>query len=217
MTKIKIAYIDDDSDAVYGPMVDIEKVISEIEKELFETERENFEIKICLVEIKDEISEDDFWRRVIKNNYHGMILDYKLVDSNIFDNANLVWRRIKLQNPLFPLAIYTSHIEAVTLDKNAESVFEKGNEEATNRMIEYLINQIKHNFNTIEVLERVNTELKNQEGISYAVIRNEEKIENQFSLLYESDYTEEEEVKFKELMDSAFDIISKYTKGDGGL
>ncbi|MBO0428640.1 hypothetical protein JZO82_05630 [Vagococcus fluvialis] len=208
ISEINIAYIDDDVDVIYGPL-------KEIEDEITRMEINDLRLNVSFVEIRDELSEEKFWEKLLDNNYHGIILDYKLVDSKIFENANIMWKKIKLHNPLFPLAIYTSRVEEVTLNSNAESVFEKGNEEQTKKMVDYLLAQVKLNLDTVQSLKRVNEELKNDQGISYAVIKNEEKIENQFSLFYDSDFTEDDENQFKKLMGNAFDIIEKYKKGNG--
>lgn len=203
--EIKIAYIDDEIDVIFGPLKDIQDEIARMENY-------KFPINVNFVKIRDEQSQEKFWERLLENNYHGIILDYKLVDSKIFENANLMWKKIKLHNPLFPLAIYTSQLEEVTLNENAESIFEKGNDEQTKNMIDYLLKQIDHNLNTIDALKRVNTELKSDQDVSFTVMKNEEKIAKQFSLFYESDFTEEDENKFKELMSNAFTIIEKYTE-----
>lgn len=210
ISKINIAYIDDEIDVIYGPL-------KEIEDEITRMGNNDLQLNVSFVEIRDESSEEKFWEKLLDNNYHGIILDYKLVDSKIFENANVMWKKIKSHNPLFPLAIYTSRLEEVTLNRNAESVFEKGNEEQTKKMLEYLLAQIKLNLDTVQSLKRVNAELKNDQGVSYAVIKNEEKIENQFSLFYESDFTEDDESQFKKLMGNAFDIIEKYKKSKDNL
>lgn len=203
--KIKIAYIDDEIDVIYGPLKDIEDKIAKMDND-------NFEISIFFVEVRDEPSQEGFWEKLVENNYHGIIMDYKLVDSQIFENADIMWKKIKSQNPLFPLAIYTSHLEEVTLAEKAESIFEKGSDDQIEKMIKYLLAQINHGLNTIEALKRVNVELKRNDDISYAVIKNEEKIERQFSLFYEADFMQDDESKFKQLMNDAFDIIDKYTE-----
>lgn len=208
--KINIAYIDDEIDVIYGPL-------KEIEDEIAKMGNADLQLAVSFVDIRDESSEEEFWKKLLDNDYHGIILDYRLVDSKIFKTANIMWKKIKVNNPLFPLAIYTSRLEEVTLNSNAESVFEKGNEEQTKKMLDYLLAQIKLNLDTVQSLKRVNAELKTDQGISYAVIKNEEKIENQFSLFYESDFNEDDEKQFKKLMGYAFDIIEKYKKGNDNI
>lgn len=202
-TKIKIAYIDDDIDVIYGPLKDIED-------EILRMADSDLEIKVSFVDIRNELTEEDFWDKLLENNFQGIILDYKLVDSKIFRNADVMWKKIKLNNPLFPLAIYTSHLEEVTFDKKNVSIFEKGDYDQTKRMIDYLITQINRSIETIEELKRTNAGLKDDQDISYAVLKNEEEIENQFSLFYKRERNEEDEQKFRELMDYAFNIINKY-------
>ncbi|WP_207696663.1 hypothetical protein DOK67_0002275 [Enterococcus sp. DIV0212c] len=205
--KINIAYIDDDESVIYGSLVDIED-------EIVKMDLRQFDIDICFLEIKNEHSQDDFWERLQNGNYHGMILDYRLVDSGIFDNANSIWKRIKTGNPFFPLAIYTSKSDEVTLNENAEIIFEKGNTDHANAMIRYLLQQISHGLESIKMLENTNSELKNDSSVSYAVLKNEEKIEKQFSLFFNAEYSEEDEDQFKILIERAFEIIDKYSEDD---
>lgn len=149
----------------------------------------------------------------MENEYQGIILDYRLLDSGIFEDASSIWKRVKLSNPFFPLAIYTSHSEEVSLHKESEKVFEKGNEKDLKEMFKYLTQQIDHNFETIEVLKRANKELKNNESVSYKVLKNEEQIEKQFSMFFDNNTDDENEEKFKTLMNKAFEIIDKYENG----
>lgn len=206
--KIKIAYIDDDDAVIYGSFMDIEE---EIEK----MDISELELQLHFFKIKDEQSKEDFWNRLLANRYQGIILDYKLVNSMIFDNANSIWRRIKTHNPFFPLAIYTSNRDEVSIKEEAEIIFEKGNTEHTQLMINYLLKQVNHNLESIRRLEKANYELKSDQDVSYAVLKNEEIIENQFSLFFESDFSESDDDKFKKLMSHAFSIIDKYSQENG--
>ncbi|EAC5847196.1 hypothetical protein J3256_002843 [Listeria monocytogenes] len=205
VNEIKLAYIDDEDDAIYG-------IFKEIKDRISERNKDEFIIKIEFINLKNETSQESFWEKLQEHHFHGIILDYKLVDSKIYESADLIWKKIKLYNPLFPLTIYTSHPDEITLSKEAESIFSKGVETQIEEMLDYLLKQIKHSIETIEALKRVNSELKNDQNISLSVMKNEEKIENQFALINHSDINEEEELKFKELIKNAFNIINNYTE-----
>lgn len=200
---IKIAYVDDDEDVIFG-------ALAEIKRETEKKQYTDMNVQIDFEKIKEEKTQEEFWLRIINQDYHGMILDYRLVDSGIFKDASFIWEHIKKRNPLFPLAIYTSNKEEVKIHQDAEMIFSKGSMEETNKMIDYIIMQIKHNLYTIETLERVNTGLKEEGTVSPVVLMNEKDIDKQFSLFFEKDNTEETEREFKELIGKAYEIINKY-------
>lgn len=207
--KIIIGYIDDDIDAMYSSYREIKR---ELRKIVSLDEYKKFDIKPSFIFIKDERTQEDFWDSLLENNYHALIIDFRLSNSEIFDSAEIMWKRIKSHNAHFPLAIYTSYSDEVTIDRNAERIFEKDVSGQTSDMIRYLLKQITHNFEEIKILERANLGLKNDQSISYSVLKNEEEIEKQFSLFYDSNYSEDEEEKFKILMKNAFEIIDKYSE-----
>ncbi|MGX2944240.1 hypothetical protein [Enterococcus alishanensis] len=207
--KIVIGYIDDDIDAMYSSYSEIKR---ELKKIVSLDEYKKFDIKPSFIFIKDERTQEDFWDSLLENNYHALIMDFRLSNSEIFDSAEIMWKRIKSHNAHFPLAIYTSYSDEVTIDRNAERIFEKDVAGQTSDMMRYLLKQITHNFEEIEILERANLGLKNDQSISYSVLKNEEEIEKQFSLFYDSNYSEDEEEKFKILMKNAFEIIDKYSE-----
>lgn len=207
--KVVIGYIDDDKDAIYSSYSDIKRKLKEI---VNSDEYKELEIKMSFICVKDERSQDDFWNGMLSSNYHGLIMDFRLSDSRIFDSAEGMWKKIKSHNAHFPLAIYTSHRDEVTINENAEKIFEKDDPIQTTEMLQYILKQILRNFEEIQTLERINLGLKSDQAISYSVLRNEEEIEKQFTLLYDSNYSEDEEVKFKVLMESAFEIIEKYSE-----
>ncbi|MBO0466667.1 hypothetical protein JZO73_03870 [Enterococcus plantarum] len=207
--KIVIGYIDDDMDAMYSSYSEIKR---ELRKMISLDEYKEFDIKPSFIFIKDEETQEDFWNSLLENNYHALIMDFRLSNSEIFDSAEIMWKRIKSYNAHFPLAIYTSYSDEVTIDKNAERIFEKDISGQTGDMINYLLKQIMRNFEEIEILERINLGLKNDQSISYSVLKNEEEIDKQFSLFYDSNYSEDEEEKFKILMENAFEIIGKYSE-----
>lgn len=203
---INIVYIDDESDARYGPFFDLKEYVDNLQNE-------SYNIEIAFFQLKDEKTQDIFWERLMENEYQGIILDYRLLDSGIFEDASSIWKKVKLNNPFFPLAIYTSHTEEVSLHKESEKAFEKGNPEDLKTMFKYLMQQIDHNLETIEVLKRTNNELKSNESVSYKVLKNEEQIEKQFSMFFDNNTDDENEEKFKILMNKAFEIIDKYENG----
>lgn len=207
--KIVIGYIDDEVEAMYSSYSEIKR---EIKKIVDSDKYEKFDIEPSFIVIKDKKNQEDFWEEILENNYHALIMDFRLSNSKVFDSAEVMWKKIKSYNAHFPLAIYTSHSEEVTI-KNAERTFEKDVPEQTSDMIHYLLQQITRNFDEIEILERVNLGLKNDQSISYSVLKYEEEIEKQFSLLYDSGYSKDDEEKFKILMRNAFEIIDKYSKG----
>lgn len=207
--KIVIGYIDDDMDAMYSSYSEIKR---ELRKIVSLDEYKEFDIKPSFIFIKDKETQEDFWNSLLENNYHALIMDFRLSNSGIFDSAEIMWKRIKSYNAHFPLAIYTSYSDEVTIDRNAERIFEKDVSGQTGDMMDYLLKQITRNFEEIEILERINMGLKNDQSISFSVLKYEEEIEKQFSIFYDSNYSEDEEEKFKTLMENAFEIIDKYSE-----
>ena len=66
ISEINIAYIDDDVDVIYGPL-------KEIEDEITRMEINDLRLNVSFVEIRDELSEEKFWEKLLDNNYHGII------------------------------------------------------------------------------------------------------------------------------------------------
>ncbi|MGG5358664.1 MULTISPECIES: hypothetical protein [unclassified Enterococcus] len=88
---INIVYIDDESDARYGPFFDLEEYVDNLQNE-------SYNIEISFFQLKDEKTQDIFWERLMENEYQGIILDYRLLDSGIFEDASSIWKKVKLNN-----------------------------------------------------------------------------------------------------------------------
>ena len=209
-TTIKIAYLDDDTAAQYTFYSRIEKAIIDINNDQSETPFNlecEFELVNDLVEDSDSPAED-FLNQISSKGYLGLILDYSLASSGIFNDAGQIWRKIKMSNPLFPIAIITSHDSSdLELNQGPEKFFEKGEEPSDfNPMIEYLTEQINLNIQIKETYERANLGLKKESQISYNSLINESEQEGLFSM-----EKEKFEEKFSSLINEALEIIKKYS------
>jgi len=118
---LRIGYIDDDLGSEFSELIKINDAISSFHTDM----------KISYPKIKCELvtfegcnSKEEFLLKISRENYYALILDYELVKSKIFNSAKDIWQEIKKNNPLFPLAIITSHdFSIISFDKSSESFF----------------------------------------------------------------------------------------------
>lgn len=198
----KIYYLDDDNDARYS--------ISEVKRKL-----RSIGYELEFISIEDESSKEQFLNKLYSSQFYGIILDYDLSSSRIYGNAVELWKTIKKQNPLFPVCIYTSHIDDVALkddversfSKNSSSIFSK--EQQVDQMVEYIDNQVQLGLKNIEVIERVNNGLKTDDKFLTEVMSNESKIINQFSIEQIPILDNEKSKKLDYLIEEAYSIIDK--------
>ncbi|WP_128836221.1 hypothetical protein [Streptococcus sp. DD11] len=159
--------------------------------------------------IIDEKSEQDFFEKLISKKIYGIILDFDLKGSSIYGNATELWKKIKSFNPLFPMCIYTSHKNDVTLPSAAEKVFEKDSDR--DNIVEYLDEQISIGLNVIQELERVNLGFKSNSEFSVESLEIERKIDEQFSVKGQSkEQSSENTTELNSLIKEAYKIIEKY-------
>lgn len=198
----KICYVDDDADAIYS--------IIEVKDKLKEAG-----YKLEFISLDSETSKDEFLKKLYSNQFQGIILDYDLSSSRIYGNAIELWKTIKKQNPLFPVCIYTSHIDDVSFDDSVEKSFSKDSNEIFSKekqiedMVAYIDNQVKQGLKNIDTLKRVNKGLKTDETFSAEVMMNEVKIANQFSIHQQPVIENDDTKKLDQLICEAYSIIDK--------
>ena len=204
-TSVKIGYIDDDIGAKDGYYETIQESFDEYSS--LDDSKYVLECKFILV--NREYTPDSFLGEIAKYGLHGLIIDYDLVQSSIFENARDIWKMIKGQNALFPTVIITSHdINSIQMGRDSEKYYEKSDsKESYNEVRDYLVSQISRNFDVKEAHERVAKEISDSEGISHNLLNNEIKQEGIFSVS-----KNEYETKFNELIDKAIEIIDKYSE-----
>lgn len=193
-----IYYIDDDEASAYS----MHELLEEFSKKGYEVE---------FLHLKG--TEEEFLSELEIKNGVGIILDYELSGSGIYADATELWKKIKRQNPTYPLCIYTSHIDDVRISSDVEKSFPKDDKiafEVIEEMLEYMDNQIQQGLQNINTLERVNKGLKTDGSFSIEVMNNEIDIENQFSISQKSRVKSPNDVKLNELIEKAYKIINDY-------
>lgn len=194
-----IYYIDDDEASAYS----MHELLEGFSKKGYEVE---------FLHLKG--TEEEFLSELEIKNGVGIILDYELSGSGIYADATELWKKIKRQNPTYPLCIYTSHIDDVRINQDVERSFPKDDRVAFDTiadMLEYMDSQIQQGLQNINTLERVNKGLKTDDSFSIEVMNNEIDIENQFSISQKSRVESDNNTKLNELIEKAYCIIDNYT------
>lgn len=192
-----IYYIDDDEASAYS----MHELLEEFSKKGYE------------VEFLHLRGTEEFLSELEIKNGVGIILDYELSGSGIYADATELWKKIKRQNPTYPLCIYTSHIDDVRINPDVEKSFPKDDRiafEVIADMLEYMDNQIQQGLQNINTLERVNKGLKDDAYFSIEVMNNEIEIGNQFSICRQPRVESSNSSELSELIKKAYSIIDSY-------
>ncbi|MBP2623013.1 hypothetical protein [Streptococcus oricebi] len=198
----KIYFIDDEDEARYAAS--------------YTKLRKKFEDAQYCVEffsIINKESEEIFLKELASNKICGIILDFDLKQSNIYADANALWKKIKSHNSLFPMCIYTSHKQDVSQLKGCEKIFSKGNESEIEEMLKYMKEQIELGLAIIKQRTDVNNILKSDQTFSVEVLENERRIEDQFSIVASRELPDEVSKELNELIKKAYEIIDNYSEG----